>query len=81
MNPSLLFFLLILACPIGMMLMMRSGHGGHAMHGHGPQNTDEPQASKYASLEDLHSQRDALDEEIARRHPDDASRPRASART
>ena len=81
MSTTLLFFLLILACPIGMMLMMRSGHGGHAMHGHGPEDTDEPQLSRYASLDELQSQRDALDEEIARRHHDDASRPRASART
>ena len=78
MNPSLLFFLLILACPIGMMLMMR---GRHAMHGHGPEDTDEPQASRYASLDELHSQREALDEEIARRQHDDSPRPRATART
>ena len=80
MNPSLLFFLLILACPIGMMLMMRSGHGGHAMHGDGPENTDKPQPSKYSSLDELQSQRDALDEEIARRQHE-APRPRATART
>lgn len=33
---TLFLFVLILACPLSMMLMMRGGgHGGHAMHGSG----------------------------------------------
>lgn len=56
-----LIFLLILACPLLMWLMMRGGHGhgGHAHshgHGHGP-----------ASIDDLRQRRDELDQEIAAR--------------
>lgn len=55
-----LFFLLILACPLMMLFMMRGhGHGGHGAHaGH------EPAAD---SLEDLKRRRSALDDEIASR--------------
>jgi DUF2933 family protein len=54
-----LLFLLVLACPVGMWLMMRSGHGhgGPAQshsHSHGP-----------ASIDDLRRRRDDLDQEIA----------------
>ena len=50
-----LLFLLILACPLLMWLMMRGGHG-HADHAHsqGP-----------ASIDDLRQRRDELDQEIA----------------
>jgi hypothetical protein len=54
-----LFFLLVLACPVVMWLMMRGGHGhggpAHS-HSHGP-----------ASIDDLHRRRDDLDQEIAAR--------------
>lgn len=52
-----LFFLLILACPLLMWVMMRGGHGhaGHAQQ-QGP-----------ASIDDLRRRRDELDEEIAAR--------------
>lgn len=54
-----LFLLLVLACPVGMWLMMRGGHGhgGPAQsHSHGP-----------ASIDELHRRRDDLDQEIAAR--------------
>jgi hypothetical protein len=54
-----LFFLLVLACPVVMWLMMRGGHGhGSAVHSHshGP-----------ASIDDLRRRRDDLDQEIAAR--------------
>ena len=54
-----LFLLLILACPLMMVFMMR-GHGGHAGgHPHHDPST--------ASVDDLRRQRDELDREIATR--------------
>lgn len=55
-----LFFLLILACPLMMIFMMR-GHG-HAGHGnaHGANGSAEP-----STLAELHRRRDQLDREIA----------------
>ena len=52
-----LLFLLVLACPLLMWVMMRGGHGhgGHA-HSSGPTSTD-----------DLRQRRDELDQEIAAR--------------
>ena len=57
MTSTLFFLLLVLACPIGMWLMMRGGHGGHGMHGQRPS----------ASVDDLRRQREQLDREIASR--------------
>lgn len=55
-----LFFLLILACPLMMMFMMRGhGHGGHSAD-----VGDEPTTD---SLADLKRRRAALDDEIASR--------------
>ena len=55
-----LFFLLILACPLMMMFMMRGhGHGGHSANA-----GDEPTTD---SLDDLKRRRSALDDEIASR--------------
>lgn len=54
MASTLVILLLVLACPIAMWLMMRSGHG-HGKHG-------QP-----ASLTDLRRRRDELDREIAAR--------------
>ena len=84
---SYLFLLLVLACPLAMIFMMRGmmgggrHDGGHEMHDRRPENTGEPPASKYTSLDELQSQRDAIDEEITKRQRDDAPRPRATART
>ena len=57
-----LFFLLILACPLMMIFMMRS-HGGHGGGRHGHQHHD-PSA---ASVDELRRQRAELDREIATR--------------
>ena len=54
-----LFLLLILACPLMMVFMMR-GHGGHA----GGHQHHDPST---ASVDDLRRQRDELDREIATR--------------
>ena len=56
-----LFFLLILACPLMMVFMMRGGHG-HGGHAHGTNGAQEP-----SSLHELHRRRDELDQEIAAR--------------
>lgn len=78
MRPETLFLLLILlACPIGMMFMMRGGghgsHGSHGMHGmrgmHDDQadSSTQPRVDHMASIDELRSQRAALDAEIERR--------------
>ncbi len=54
-----LIFLLILACPLMMIFMMRGGHG-HGGHAHGSSPAQEP-----SSLDELHRRRDDLDQEIA----------------
>ena len=62
-----LFLLLILACPLMMVLMMRGGHG-HGGHGHGGHSHgSHDQASEPVSIEDLRYRRDELDREIAAR--------------
>ena len=55
-----LFFLLIIACPLMMMFMMRGGHG----HGGNAQGTGAPTQS---SVDELRRQRAELDGEIAAR--------------
>lgn len=58
-----LFFLLLLACPLMMVFMMRGGRGhGHGGHAHGSSGDQEP-----ASLGELHRRRNELDREIAAR--------------
>ncbi len=57
-----LFLLLIIACPLMMIFMMRGGHGGHGGHAHGSNGTQEP-----SSLDELRRRRDELDQEIAAR--------------
>ena len=56
-----LFLVLILACPVMMMFMMRGGHG-HG--GHGAHTGHEPATN---SLDDLKRRRSTLDDEIASR--------------
>jgi hypothetical protein len=63
MSASTLFLLLVLlACPLMMVFMMRGGHGhgGHSHSGH--DHAREP-----GSLDDLRRRRDELDREIAAR--------------
>jgi len=67
---TLLFLLLILACPLLMIFMMRGGHGHGPQSGdsagcHGP-GTQDPDSSP-TSVEDLRRQRDELDHLIEER--------------
>ena len=57
-----LFFLVILACPLMMMFMMRGGHG-HGGHAQGSSDAREP-----LSLDELHRRRAELDNQIAAHH-------------
>lgn len=79
---ALLLLLIVLACPLMMIFMMRGGHrgsGADAMHGDGSGNTEDPTVLEAVTLDELRSRRDALASEIARRESSDAQRPRASA--
>ena len=73
---TLLFPLLILACPLLMVWMMRghSGHGGHASHGagHGHVHRDADEMSGTNSLDELRRRRAELDTEIAQREQSEA---------
>lgn len=72
---SLLFLLLVLACPVAMLFMHRAGghhghganghhdHGANGHHGHGADGG----ALAHASLDELCRRREELDAEIARR--------------
>jgi hypothetical protein len=59
---TLFLLLLLLACPLMMVFMMRGGHG-HGGHSHGGHD----HAGERASLEELRRRRDELDREIAAR--------------
>ena len=74
MTASTIFFvLLVLACPLMMMLMMRGGHG----HGGHSQGTHDHQAEpREASTEDLRRQRDELDRKIEQREGSQFERER-----
>lgn len=88
---NVLLFLLILACPLMMIFMMRGhrghGHGGHAHGDHGQtagangrsdgeHEHDEDCSHDDESLDDLKRSRDELDERIAARELDDLKRSR-----
>ena len=65
MSASTLFLLLVLlACPLMMVFMMRGGHG-HGGHSHSHSGHDD--AREPGSLDDLRRRRDELDREIAAR--------------
>jgi len=76
MTASTLFFLvLVLACPLMMIFMMRGGHGhggGHAGHGHG--GHDHELAPREGSTAELRRQRDDLDRLIEEREQTDSER-------
>lgn len=65
---TLLFLLILLACPLAMVWMMRGhgGHGGHAAHGagHGHMHGDADEMSGTGSLDELRRRRAELDAEI-----------------
>jgi hypothetical protein len=71
-----LFLLLVLACPLMMIFMMRGhGHGGHGQseghtgHGgcHGSHGAHNGRAHQREAIDDLRRQRDELDKQIAER--------------
>jgi hypothetical protein len=69
---SYLFFLLILACPLMMIWMMRGMHGGHGGSAdggpaHGGSGHDPADSGPDSSLEQLHRRREQLDHEIEER--------------
>jgi hypothetical protein len=63
---SLLFLLILLACPLMMVWMMR-GHGGHGSHGggHSHMHGAADERSGTESLDELRRRRAELDAEIA----------------
>lgn len=77
--PNALFLLLLLACPLAMMFMMRGMHGGHGQaraheedvhkgDGHGGcHSSGRPHEPDNVSLDDLRTRRTELDHEIADR--------------
>jgi hypothetical protein len=74
MNTGAIFLLLLLACPLLMMWMMRGGHGahgtgGHAGHGcgHGGHGGAKADADTEPSLDELRRRRDELDRAIEAR--------------
>lgn len=72
---TLLVLLLVLACPLMMVWMMRGGHGGHghAMHGasDGHTRADVGETSAGSSLDELRARRAELDAEIAQLEDDE----------
>ena len=70
---SYLFFLLILACPLAMIFMMRGkrgGYGGDADRGHTP-GSSLRHGDTTTSLEELHRKRGDLDREIEEREAEE----------
>ena len=60
---GLLPLLLVLACPLMMIFMMKGMHGGHG-HGHGHA---EPKSREQMSMDELKQARDELNDEIGQR--------------
>lgn len=69
-----LFFLLVLACPLMMVFMMRGGHG------HGGRTHGSSGAQERSSLDELHRRRDELDQEIAAREDKEVDHARPAER-
>lgn len=61
---SLFVLLLLLACPLMMVWMMR-GHGGHGSHRAHSRVHAAGESSKTGALDELLRRRDELDDEIA----------------
>ena len=59
-------FLLVLACPLLMIFMMRGMQGGHGAESHHGQRARQKPAGEM-SLDELKAERDVLNEEIGRR--------------
>jgi Protein of unknown function (DUF2933) len=60
---SLLPFLLVIACPLMMVFMMKGMHSGHG-HGHAQA---EPKSRKQMNMDELKQARDELNDEIGQR--------------
>ena len=66
--------LLVLACPLMMIFMMRGMHGSHS---HGPQGeVHERQRRGEMTLDELKRERDQLNEQIAQRAEQEADNAR-----
>ena len=73
MTASTLFFLLIvLACPLMMVFMMRGMHGGHGNESRGP--GERAAAEPETSVDDLRRRRAELDRLIDERESGDSER-------
>ena len=75
---SLVFLLLVLACPLAMVWMMRGGHGAHGHAGHGPSHA-HGESPESRLVDDLRRRRAELDDEIARLERADADAETPSA--
>ena len=62
---TLFFLLLVLACPLMMVWMMR-GHAGHHGHGSHSARSDDRVVAEAGTLAELRHRRDAIDAEIER---------------
>jgi hypothetical protein len=60
---GLLLFLLVIACPLMMVFMMKGMHGGRG-HGHGQA---QPKSREQMSMDELKQARDVLNDEIGQR--------------
>jgi hypothetical protein len=67
-------FLLVIACPLMMIFMMRGMHGGHGGHGHPDQKPREQM-----TLDELKQERDVLNEQIGRRAEETSDKERRAA--
>ena len=77
---SYLFFLLILACPLAMIFMMRGMRGGHGddANGHAQDHaagSGHSHGDTTASLKELRRQRGDLDREIEEREAEENATP------
>lgn len=66
-----LFLLLILACPLMMIWMMRGMHGGKADAGNPTAGRSSCHNDSTASLDELRRRRDQLDREIEQREAEE----------
>ncbi|HSI96904.1 MAG TPA: DUF2933 domain-containing protein [Gaiellaceae bacterium] len=65
MELGALLILLLIACPLLMVLMHRSGHGGHPEHGGDRCDAQGNEGSVSGLLDELRRRRDQLDTAIA----------------
>lgn len=81
---AMLLLLIVVACPLMMIFMMRGrhrGNGADAMGADGSRKPGNPTALAAVTPDELRSRRDASASQIAMRESNDALRPRESAGT